>query len=288
MRQCARWDQTSTVNASKVTLNLLSDHIADHIMIKSFSQSGFLLHNDDIRIIGPAVFFPREVLHWNVKDFNDINEASLSLFTLLDPKVDILLIGLGHKVERLSQEAMNYLRGNKINFEILTTEKACALFNFLNGEKRQIAAAMIPPEVIDDSMILPKDTDTIKFQQTIDLFSNNVHQEFKPKEMLETPISRIKETKTNIDYIMERRRKAKEILADQQAPEDKDEVERERKERKGKMAAEKTKEKLEGEKSSQSDGEQIQRDSVQDVMEALKKADREKTKPDKDSDDPKS
>lgn len=106
--------------------------------------------------------------------------------------------------------------------------------------------------------------------------------------MLETPISRIKETKTNIDYIMERRRKAKEILADQQAPEDKDEVERERKERKGKMAAEKTKEELEGEKSSQSDGEQIQRDSVQDVMEALKKADREKTKPDKDSDDPKS
>lgn len=54
------------------------------------------------------------------------------------------------------------------------------------------------------------------------------------------------------------------------------------------MAAEKTKEELEGEKSSQSDGEQIQRDSVQDVMEALKKADREKTKPDKDSDDPKS
>lgn len=158
----------------------------------------------------------------------------------------------------------------------------------MNGEKRQIAAAMIPPEVIDDSMILPKDTDTIKFQQTIDLFSNNVHQEFKPKEMLETPISRIKETKTNIDYIMERRRKAKEILADQQAPEDKDEVERERKERNGKMAAEKTKEELEGEKSSQSDGEQIQRDSVQDVMEALKKADREKTKPDKDSDDPKS
>lgn len=36
-------------------------------MIKSFSQSGFLLHNDDIRIIGPAVFFPREVLHWNVR-----------------------------------------------------------------------------------------------------------------------------------------------------------------------------------------------------------------------------
>lgn len=126
-----------------------------------------ILHNDDIRIIGPAVFFPREVLHWNVKDFNDINEASLSLFTLLDPKVDILLIGLGHKVERLSQEAMNYLRGNKINFEILTTEKACALFNFLNGEKRQIAAAMIPPEVIDDSMILPKTLIQLSFNKQL-------------------------------------------------------------------------------------------------------------------------
>lgn len=305
MRQCARWDQTSTVNASKVTLNLLSDHIEDHIMIKSFSQTSFLLHNDRIRIIGPAVFFPREVLHWNVKDFKDIDEASLSLFTLLDPKVDILLIGVGHKVERLSQEAMNYLRGNKINFEILTTEKACALFNFLNGEKRQVVAAMIPPVVIEDSMMLPEDTDTITFQQKLDVSSlwdknDDINQEFNKKTMgeymLETPSQRIKETKSNIEYIMESRRRAKEILGNQQAPEgNMDEVEREQKDRKAnmateEMAGEKTKDELERKKSGQPDREQIIRDStVQDGLKAGGKADREKTNStDKGVDDPKS
>lgn len=273
-------------------------------MIKSFSQTSFLLHNDSIRIIGPAVFFPREVLHWNVKDVKDINEASLSLFTLLDPKVDILLIGVGHKAERLSQEAMNYLRGNKINFEILTTEKACALFNFLNGEKRQVAAAMIPPVDIEENMIILEDTDTIKFQQKLDVHSlwdknDKIHHEFEEKTlgeyMLEIPSQRVRETKSNIQYIMERRRRAKEILGNQRAPEDiMDEVESEWKERKAKMATEemageKAKEELEREKSGQPDREQILRDSVQDGLKAGGKADREKiNSTDKDLDDPKS
>lgn len=296
MRRCARWDQTSTVNASKVTLNLLSDHIEHHIMIKSFSQTGFLLHNDDIRVIGPAVFFPREVLHWNIKDVNDINEASLSLFTLLDPKVDILLLGLGHRAERLSQEAINYLKGNKINYEILTTEKACALFNFLNGEKRQVAAAMVPPEVIEDSMIVPVDDDTIKFQQNLDLFDSRVKlQDFEDKTfseyMLEIPSQKMRDTKSNIQDIIEKRKKALKILHQRTIEEVMDEMEKEEREKKEKkanmemekMEGEKINEELEREKSGQPD-----RDSVQDRLKTGEKVDREKTNPHKDLDDPKS
>lgn len=43
-----------------------------------------------------------------------------------------------------------------INLEILPTEKACAVFNFLNSEERSVAAALIPPKTIrtqDDDLV---------------------------------------------------------------------------------------------------------------------------------------
>lgn len=174
----------------------------------------------------------------------------------------------------------------------------------MNGEKRQVAAAMIPPVDIEENMIILEDTDTIKFQQKLDVHSlwdknDKIHHEFEEKTlgeyMLEIPSQRVRETKSNIQYIMERRRRAKEILGNQRAPEDiMDEVESEWKERKAKMATEemageKAKEELEREKSGQPDREQIIRDSVQDGLKAGGKADREKTNStDKDLDDPKS
>lgn len=174
----------------------------------------------------------------------------------------------------------------------------------MNGEKRQVAAAMIPPVDIEENMIILEDTDTIKFQQKLDVHSlwdknDKIHHEFEEKTlgeyMLEIPSQRVRETKSNIQYIMERRRRAKEILGNQRAPEDiMDEVESEWKERKAKMATEemggeKAKEELEREKSGQPDREQIIRDSVQDGLKADGKADREKTNStDKDLDDPKS
>uniref|UniRef100_A0A8B8DN34 NADH dehydrogenase [ubiquinone] 1 alpha subcomplex assembly factor 3 n=1 Tax=Crassostrea virginica TaxID=6565 RepID=A0A8B8DN34_CRAVI len=234
MRQCVRLDQTSAANAGKVSLNLLSDHLEDHIMIKSISQSGFLLHNENIRILGPSVFFPREVLHWNINGVEDIHEASLSLFTLLEPKIDILLFGMGDKAERLSPEALRYLKGNKISFEVLTTEKACALFNFLNGEKRHVAAALLPPKVLDLDLIVPKDDDLIKFIPNINPFDPDtpIHASRKKEKsysqhMLKIPGERVKETATNLKDIWEKRQKANEIKAKPNLEDIMDEVEKE-------------------------------------------------------------
>ncbi|XP_061174757.1 uncharacterized protein LOC133183880 [Saccostrea echinata] len=218
MRRCARWDQSSAANVAKVTLNQLSDHLEDQIMIKTISKSSFVLHNDNIRIIGPTVFFPREVLHWNVKGIEDINEASLSLFTLIDPKVDVLLIGVGNRMERLSQEALKYLRVNKINFDVLPTEKACALFNFLNGEQRQVAAAVIPPTVIDEDMRMPVDDDLITFDPCVDMFGQDPDVIIPDKdEDWRTPGEKLREAATGVRLMINKRRNAQKLM-DMPAP----------------------------------------------------------------------
>lgn len=95
--------------------------------------------------------FYRSVLSWNIKDLNDINEATLSLFFVLEPKLDILVIGIGDKVDNYDfyKNLIPLSRKIKTAFEILPTEHACTTFNFLNAEGRNVAGALIPPTVFE-------------------------------------------------------------------------------------------------------------------------------------------
>ena len=62
------------------------------------------------------------ILSWNVEDHKEINEKSLSLFKLLDPKIDILIIGTGDRYSKTDPDLPKWLIKNKItNFEILQT-----------------------------------------------------------------------------------------------------------------------------------------------------------------------
>jgi NADH dehydrogenase [ubiquinone] 1 alpha subcomplex assembly factor 3 len=77
----------------------------------------------------------------------------LSLFTVLEPKVDVLVIGIGDQsvTPELSQKLVKFMKRYDINVEVLPTEQACTTFNFLNSEGRMAAAAMIPPLVLQIS-----------------------------------------------------------------------------------------------------------------------------------------
>ncbi|GJQ66304.1 putative DNA binding protein [Trypoxylus dichotomus] len=77
--------------------------------------------------------FPRSVLSWNVE------------------KPDDIIIGVGDKLQDLSfhRKLYPFSRRHNISLEILSTDQACSTFNFLNAEGRYVAAALIPPQIID-------------------------------------------------------------------------------------------------------------------------------------------
>lgn len=85
-------------------------------------------------------------------DITDINEESLSLFTVLVPKLDIVVLGIGDKPNNFNQyrKIIDFSRKHKIPFEILPTESACSTFNFLTSEGRNVAGALIPPQIIEN------------------------------------------------------------------------------------------------------------------------------------------
>lgn len=69
--------------------------------------------------------FPRSVLSWNVSHSSDINEETLSLFCVLEPKIEILVLGIGDDrvSSEVAQRIRTVVRKYKINLEILPTEQ---------------------------------------------------------------------------------------------------------------------------------------------------------------------
>lgn len=109
----------------KTTVTILNNEEGSNLMINGFSEVGFHLNND-ITVLGPMAIFSKSVLSWNVNKLLDINEESLSLFTVLEPKIDILIIGVGDRLRDLSfhKKLFPFSQKHKISLEILPTDRS--------------------------------------------------------------------------------------------------------------------------------------------------------------------
>ena len=138
---------TSYEGDGKTALTVLQRDVDDHLIISAFSTHGFRL-NSGLFVVGPAAVFPRTILSWDVEGPWDVSPESLSLFWLVEPKPDILVIGVGDKGNFISDECRIFLKEKKIAVEMLETGEACAVFNWLNADRRNVAAALIPNQTM--------------------------------------------------------------------------------------------------------------------------------------------
>ena len=93
---------------------------------------------------------------WKIDGPEDINEDSLALFPILDPKIDVLIIGYGDAPKKgqkfpVDTSVIMKMRRKGVNCELLTTENAIATYNYLVEEGRVVAAALIPPNQVKKS-----------------------------------------------------------------------------------------------------------------------------------------
>ena len=90
-----------------------------------------------------------------------MDQESFSLLLHLQPKLDIVVIGLDDEYPfnaPFIQKIKDIFRKLKIPVEILPTHHACSTFNFLNSENRYAAGALIPPKLKTPESILLKDS----------------------------------------------------------------------------------------------------------------------------------
>lgn len=131
----------------KTIVSVVNEEERQRTLVDSYSKMGFRL-NSGLFVIGPVALFPQMVLQWDVVDVTDISPKSLSLFWLLEPKIDLLVIGVGDAdlLSAMDIETRLFMKRKGINTEILPTPDAVASFNFLNADFRNVAAALIPPK----------------------------------------------------------------------------------------------------------------------------------------------
>lgn len=100
----------------------------------------------------------------------NVTEESLSLFPIIEPKLDIIVLGIGDKTKDLTfyRKLLPFAKKHKLNIEVLPTDQACSTFNFLSSEGRYVAGAFIPPqnvEATDDDVLRSK----LRYQRIYEL-----------------------------------------------------------------------------------------------------------------------
>ncbi|PIK54900.1 putative NADH dehydrogenase [Apostichopus japonicus] len=124
-----------SVRVKELFISMVRVHVID------ISVYTHLLNSEDS-------FIPQDELYskTSIAGVGDISKESLSLFHLLEPRVEILVIGTGSQWHRLNPELHKFMRSKGIAMEVQVTPHACSTFNFLVGEGRVVAAGLIPPE----------------------------------------------------------------------------------------------------------------------------------------------
>ncbi|XP_015775103.1 PREDICTED: NADH dehydrogenase [ubiquinone] 1 alpha subcomplex assembly factor 3-like isoform X3 [Acropora digitifera] len=92
-----------------------------------------------------------EKINIDIKRPEDITAESLSLFTIMEPPIEIVVVGTGDKLFRLDPKLHSYMRKqHNILLEVQATANASATFNFLLEETRLVGAVLIPPTSTDE------------------------------------------------------------------------------------------------------------------------------------------
>jgi len=74
----------------------------------------------------------------------DVTPDHLALIPLLQPKIDLVLLGGGDETVLPSPEVVTFLEQHRIAWEPMNTLNATATFNMLSSEGRSVCAVIIP------------------------------------------------------------------------------------------------------------------------------------------------
>jgi NADH dehydrogenase [ubiquinone] 1 alpha subcomplex assembly factor 3 len=130
-------------------VDVLEDEDSGKCYVKKYNPHGFEINNVSVR--SSVILFQNSFLQWKVRSVEELKPEDLSIFSLLYPLLDIVIVGTGENMimDREKIEAIRqYLKSHGIACEIMKTVDAAPTFNFLNSEGRHVAAALLTVEPV--------------------------------------------------------------------------------------------------------------------------------------------
>ncbi|KAL5225638.1 hypothetical protein ABZP36_012277 [Zizania latifolia] len=123
-------------------INLIDSIPEDQLRFQSYDDTGFKINN--IKYEGSLLIVENKIMTWTPKTFAEITVESLSIFKVVHPIPEILILGCGKQIQPISPELRKFIRSTGMKLEAVDSRNAASTYNILNEEGRPVAAALIP------------------------------------------------------------------------------------------------------------------------------------------------
>ncbi|XP_066597473.1 NADH dehydrogenase [ubiquinone] 1 alpha subcomplex assembly factor 3 [Prorops nasuta] len=139
-----RYDFGSYEGPNSMTVTMLNTS-TNKFLIEGIRTPVFYFNNQ-MKVVGSMIVFPETLLAWNVHTALEITEPSLELLAVLNPRPEIVIIGLDKQYDwPVVNGIRDILRKFGYPSEIMPVQKAIGTFNLLCEEGRFVVGGFIPP-----------------------------------------------------------------------------------------------------------------------------------------------
>mmetsp|Transcript_7454 Transcript_7454/g.19394 ORF Transcript_7454/g.19394 Transcript_7454/m.19394 type:complete len:158 (-) Transcript_7454:67-540(-) len=119
------------------------------IKVTEYDNGGFEVRGD-VYLPSSIVLLTRTAFLWRPKTLDEITMDSLRIFTVVHPRPEIVVFGLGRSPDRLlAPDVVQLLLDEGIAVEQMATPRAIHTFNVLTDEDRPVGAAFLTLEPRD-------------------------------------------------------------------------------------------------------------------------------------------
>ncbi|XP_012083776.1 NADH dehydrogenase [ubiquinone] 1 alpha subcomplex assembly factor 3 isoform X2 [Jatropha curcas] len=123
-------------------INLIDNVPLDQLRFQGFTDSGFTVNG--IEYEGSLLCVGNLLLSWSPKHLSHITPQSLSIFQIVRPIPEILILGCGRQIQQINPEVRHFIRSTGMKLEAIDSRNAASTYNILNEEGRIVAAALLP------------------------------------------------------------------------------------------------------------------------------------------------
>ncbi|MFT6582051.1 MAG: Mth938-like domain-containing protein [Alphaproteobacteria bacterium] len=113
----------------------------DRNVIESYGPGRFMVSQQ--QYTSSLIVAPSWISLWEIKTFDQITPESLSQIVERESEIEVLLIGVGERMQPPSPLIRNAMREIGVSVDTMDTGAACRTYNLLMGDGRRVAAALL-------------------------------------------------------------------------------------------------------------------------------------------------
>ncbi|KAE8695695.1 NADH dehydrogenase 1 alpha subcomplex assembly factor 3-like isoform X3 [Hibiscus syriacus] len=123
-------------------INLIDNVPDEQLRFQRYTETGFTVNG--VNYEGSLLCVENLATYWGPRNFSEITPQSLSVFQIIRPIPEILILGCGRNIEPVDPELRRFISSTGMKLEPLDSRNAASTYNILNEEGRIVAAALLP------------------------------------------------------------------------------------------------------------------------------------------------